>query len=167
MREFFLLTFTNPAYLWSALEAVATSLAAIVIFWQLRRLRQEAVAHKVEGLKYAMEIVGSNDFQDKLQKLNQVLYNGDPFQFGQTLLPIVQGLLQSLEIVDLLIKTGYLEEQFFFRIEGLRLAELSTNIRLLEEGKDTPRFEDQISLYPNGRALLRRADDWMQRLIIK
>lgn len=76
---------------------------------------------------------------------------------------MVQGILQTMEVIDMLISENYLDEDFFFKIEGNRLANLGLQIRIFEEGKDTPRFEEQRRLYPSGRDLLHRAEKWKER----
>jgi hypothetical protein len=153
-------TLIDPSLFWPALEALATLVAAGIIIWQLRRLREETVAHRFEGFRYAMQLISAPEFQEQAASFHELLNRGDPHQFRQSMPPLVHWILRTLEIIDRLIEDGYLEEGFFFRIEGMRLAHLARHIRMMEEGRDTPRFEEQISLYPNGRDLLRRAETW-------
>ena len=156
-------TLTDPSVFWPALEALATAVAAGIIISQLRRLREETVAHRFEGFQYAMELLASSEFQKQAGSFYKLLEKGDPLRLRETLPPLVHWILRTLEIVDRLICDSYLDEDFFFRIEGQRLAHLARHIRMMEEGRDTPRFEDQIRLYPNGRELLRRAEEWDHR----
>ena len=160
MCDFLNATLTDPNIFWPALEAIATAIAAVVIIWQLKNLREETTAHKFEGFRYAMELISSPEFEDQACSFYKLLEQGDAFRFRETLPPLAHWILRTLEIVDKLIKDGYLGEDFFFRIEGKRLANLGRSIRMIEEGRDTPRFEEQIRLYPNGRDLLYRAEAW-------
>ena len=164
MFELIQKTFTDPALFWSGLEAIATLVAALIIIRQLKQLRQDAVAHKFEGFKYAIELLASSEFMGQVGKFQTFLDKGDPFQFKTSLPPLVHWILRTLEIVACLITDKYLDEKFFFRIEGLRLASLAENIRTIEEGNNMPRFEDETRLYPNGRALLHRAEKWKAQL---
>jgi len=158
MCEFIQKTFTDPALFWTALEAITTLFAALIIFWQLKQLRREAVAHKFEGFKYAMELLASSEFIEQCSKFQTSLDERDSFQFTTSLPPIVSRILCTLEIIDCLITDKYLDEKFLFRIEGLKLASLANNIEMIKRGKDMPRFEEEIRLYPNGYELLRRAE---------
>ncbi len=162
MCAFLQSTLNDPSIFWPALEALATVIAAGLIIWQLNRIREESVAHKMEGFKYSMELLSSSEFKDQAGSFYKLLDQGDAFQWVSSLPPLVFWTLRTLEIVDLLIKTKYLDESFFFRIEGRRLANLGIKIRMLEEGRDTPRFEEEIKQYPNGRDLLRRAEVWAE-----
>jgi len=163
MCDFLEKTLTDPNVFWLALEAIATALAAAIIIWQLRRLREETIAHRFEGFRYALELLSSSEFGDQAASFYKLLDQGDPFQFHTTMPPLVHWILRTLEIIDRLIRDEHLDEEFFFRIEGRRLAHLAIRIRMMEEGRDTPRFEAQIRLYPNGRDLLRRAEEWAER----
>jgi hypothetical protein len=163
MCEFFLRTITDPALFWPALEAVATFGAALIIIWQLQQLRREAIVHKFDGFKYALELLAESNFREQVKNFDTLLHGGDAFQFINTMPPVVHWILRTLEIVNALIKDGYLDQEFLFRTEGLRLATLAQDIRLVEEGKDMPKFEEQIRLYPNGRDLLRRAEKWREQ----
>jgi hypothetical protein len=163
MCNFLEKTLTDPNVFWLAIEAIATVVAAIIIIGQLRRLREESIAHRFEGFRYAVELLSSSEFGDQAESFYKLLDHGDPFEFHNSMPPLVHWILRTLETIDRMIRDEYLDEEFFFRIEGRRLAHLAINIRMMEEGHDTPRFEDQIRLYPNGRNLLRRAEEWAER----
>jgi len=164
MCEFIRETISDPSIFWPALEAIATLIAAIVIIYQLKNLREETTAHRFEGFRYAMQLVSSSEFSKQAANFHKLLDHGDPFRFHETMPPVVHWILRTLEIVDRLIKDGYLEEDLFFRVEGKRLATLARDIQMIKEGKDTPRFEEQIRLYPNGWDLLHRAKSWEDNL---
>jgi hypothetical protein len=164
MCNFIYSSLTDPALFWPALEAIATFAAALVIFWQLRQLHREAVAHRFDGFKYAMELLSSSEFTDQVGKFHTFLEQGDPSQFKQALPPLVHWTLRTLEIVNRLITDKYLDEEFLFRIEGLRLASLAEKIKMVEEGDNMPHIEEQIRLYPNGRDLLHRAEKWKNQI---
>ena len=158
--QFLVDTISQPALFWPALEALTTVLAAIVIISELRRSRREAVAHRIDGFKYAMEVLGAEGFRCAVEDFRQTLDGGNPALWHTSLPPVVSRILRSLEIVALLIEQEYLDQGFFFRIESLNLQDLAMRIRVLEEGLDTPRFEEETRLYPRGRELLRRAQEW-------
>ena len=109
-----------------------------------------------------MELLVSPEFKEQAGSFYKLLDQGDAFQWVNSLPPLVFWILRTLEIVDLLVKTKYLDESFFFRIEGRRLANLGIKIAMLEEGRDTPKFEEEVKQYPNGRDLLRRAVTWAE-----
>lgn len=160
MSNFICETLTNPAIFWSALEALATVLALGFIYFEVRRLRRESIAYKVEGFRYAMEIVGSAEFQKLIDEFNYIMDASDMGDWPLKLPGIVRGILRNLEIIASLINSGYMDENLFLRVQGLHLGELGERIRILEEGKDTPHFDYERQIYPNGRALLRKAEEW-------
>lgn len=160
MSKFICETLTNPALFWPALEALATALALVFIYFEVRRLRRESVAYRVQGFRYAMEIVASADFQKLIEEFKITMDASDVGRWPHDLPRIVRGILRDLEIVASLISSGYMDENLFLRVQGLHLGEIGERIRLLEEGKDTPRFDDERQIYPKGRALLRKAEEW-------
>ena len=163
MLEFLGRTVSDPTIFWPALEALATAIAAGIIIWQLRRLREESVAHRFDGFRYAMELLASSEFKEQAGSFFKFLERGDPAQFRQALPPLVHWILRTLETLAQLISDKHLDEDFLFRIEGRRLGHLARHIRMMEDGRDTPRFEDEIRLFPNGRDLLRKAEAWDDR----
>jgi len=163
MCNFIISSLTDPSIFWGAMEAIATLIAASVIIYEFRRLRQENVAHKVEGFQYALKLLEADDFKRYIEGFNFLADSSNAGELRSKMPPIVQGILQTMEIINLLISERYLSEDFFFKIEGIRLANLSEKIRLFEEGKETPQFEEQRRLYPNGRDLLYRAEKWRER----
>lgn len=161
--EFIRRTLTDPSIFWGALEAIATLIAAAIIISELRRARREAVAHKVEGFQYGLKLLESEEFQRYIKAFDFLADNSNAAEWHTNMPLMVQGIFQTMEVIDMLIKEKYLDEDFFFKIEGNRLANLGSRIRMFEEGKETPRFEEQQRLYPNGRDLLHRAERWKER----
>lgn len=162
MCEFIIKTFTDPSIFWGALEAIATLVAATIIIWELRRARQETVAHKIDGFQYALKLLDSEKFEGYIKDFYHLADISNASEWHANMPIRVQGILRTMEVIDKLISDKYLDEDFFFRIEGNRLADIGTRIRIFEEGKDTPRFEEQRLLYPNGRKLLTRAERWKE-----
>jgi hypothetical protein len=160
MINFFAKTISDPAIFWVAIQSIATAIGAVLIFWQLRRLREDKIAHKFDGFKYVVQLLSASEFKENALQFYALLEKGDPFKFQSSLPPHVYSILRTLEIVDYAIKEHYLDESTFFRIEGLRLADLNEKIRVLQEGKDSLSFEDQIRLFPNGMNLLSRSANW-------
>lgn len=160
MSKFIYETLTNPAIFWSALEALATASALGFIYVQVRHLRREAIAYRVEGFRYAMEIVGSADFQKLIEEFNFLMDASNVGRWPHDLPRNVRAILRDLEIIASLISSGYMDENLFLRVQGLHLGDLGERIHILEEGKDSPHFAYERQIYPNGRALLRRAEEW-------
>ncbi|MBV6467496.1 MAG: hypothetical protein PGMFKBFP_02858 [Anaerolineales bacterium] len=163
MCDFIRRTLTDPSIFWTALESLATIFAATIIFYELRRARQETVAHKFEGFQYALRLLASEDFQRYITAFNFLVENRNADKRSTNMPLMVQGILQTLEVVQMLITEKYLDEDLFFKTEGNRLANLGLQIRTLEEEKDMLRFEEQRRLYPNGHKLLVRAEKWKEK----
>jgi hypothetical protein len=156
-------TFQDPATFWQAVEALATTGALIFIFLEIPRLRREAVASRMEGFRYAMDIVGSDPFQKRLDDFRRNMDAGDIGRWPQDMPPIVRALLRDLEIVAALILEKHIDADLFLQVEGLRLGDLGERIRMLEEGKGTPNLQFERELYPKARALLQKAEEWRQQ----
>jgi hypothetical protein len=163
MIDFLRRTLTDPTIFWGALEAIATLVAASIIIYELQRARQETVAHKVEGFQYGLKLLESKEFLDYVNNFEHIADLSNKDLWHRELPSKVHGILQTMEIIAMLISERFLDEDFFFKIEGIRLAKLGMRIRQFEEGQDTPQFIEQQQLYPNGRDLLRRAEKWKEK----
>lgn len=160
MIQFVCRTITDPAIFWPALEAIATVAALTFIYFEVRRLRQDAIASRVQGLRYAMEIVGSKQFYALVEQLNHTLDVSGVEKWPHDLPPIVRGLLKDLEIVASLISNHYLDEDLFLRVNGLLLGAIGERISVVETDKTTGWFERERLVYPDGRELLRKCERW-------
>src|SRR5215211_1357013 len=113
MIEFFCETFTNPAYFWTAVESIATVLALGFIYFEVRRLRHESAARKIDGFRYAMEIVASNEFQKLVDEFRFTMDASNVGTWPHELPRIVRGLLRNLEIIASLIRSDFMDEDLF------------------------------------------------------
>jgi hypothetical protein len=167
MTDFICKTLSDPAIFWPALESIATVLALFFIYLQVRDIRREAVAGRVDGFRYAMEIVAADEFQKLVDEFRHTMDAGNVGDWPHKLPLIVRGILRNLEIVASLIRHDYMDEQLFLQVHGLYLGKLGEQIHMLEEGHDTPRLEFERKTYPGGRALLSKAEEWRNKISAK
>jgi len=160
MLQFLCRSLTDPTVFWPALEAIATTLALVFIYFEVRRVRQESVASRVQGFRYAMEIVGSPEFQDLVRRFNYTMDASNVDKWPHELPQIVREILRNLEIVASLISTRYLDEGLFLRVHGLLLGYIGERVSVVETDKTTKWFEWERQVYPNGRALLKKCEGW-------
>ena len=163
MCDLLIRTINDPAIFWSAVQALATLIAVVIIYIEIRRSKREMTIYKFEGFKYAMDILASKDFVDSVKAFRYLMDAGDTGDWDIKIPVTVHNILKSLDIIAVLIEQNYLDQDFFLRHEGLRLANIDQRLILLETGNRTPKCEYESGLYPKGRDLLRRAEDWKEK----
>lgn len=149
---------------WIALEALAIAAAAIfagvILFVEFPKLRAEATARRIEGFKYAMDVLESDPFIKSYEGFNYLLDHASAGVQQRDLAHAVQSVLKSLDIIGFLIERNYLEEEFFLGQEGFRLGFLGERLSAIETSAAPFGLGNAAKLYPRGRALLHQAEKW-------
>ncbi len=156
MCQFITQTLTNPAIFWSALEAIATVLALIFIYIEIKRLGRESSVHKVEGLKLAAERLETEDFRSSCERIiSEVKRDNDVFPeeiMHTDLVPV----FARLDFISKLIKLGYIDQGVLLHFKGKELFILERMITNLEN-KENSQIPSLKSSYPGGYDLLKAA----------
>ncbi len=108
--------FQDPNMFWSAVgamaqavEAIVVLVSAVVIVFQIRRMKQESLRDRISGLYSALEVIGS----DLLQKVLAEIPQGAEIRGVNW-----DALLDQLDLVALLIERGYTDEKLFLDLKG-------------------------------------------------
>jgi len=124
MIELLKATFANAASFWAAVEALATLGALLVLVIELPKIKHEASRHKVEGLRFAKEVLQSAEFAGAYQVIRDVWKGG-----GDDYPSVIDGFLvtvfSKLDLVATLAEEGYVDK-------GLLLYEFGDDLYLLE-----------------------------------
>jgi hypothetical protein len=161
----------NPALLWAAVEAVATAVAALaaiiaagIIILELRRIRREETSHKLRGYEIATELLKADEFLAAARAIQDDpgpgVTHSDWFDRYP---PLLFRVLRTAEALDFLIQEKHLDEDFLMRLDGYRLGRLAKLVSAIEQSRESPRLRYWSTLYPNGKALLVRAEEWRHR----
>ncbi len=131
--------FQDASVFWAALGAIAQAIeafvvliSAIVVIFQLRRMRQESIRDRIAGLTTAVEVLRS----DVLQKVLQEIPSGANIRGVNW-----NEVLDQLDLIGLLIREGYTDENLFFRLKRHELRLLATYLSehsLLKDADEHP-----------------------------
>ena len=136
MIELLNATTTDAATFWAAVEAIATLGALLVLIIELPKIKREASKHKVEGLKFAREVLQSPEFGGAYQVIRDVWKGG-----GDDYPSVIDGflitVLSKLDLVATLAKEGYVDKRLLLYEFGDDLYMLERFITNFEYRKDT------------------------------
>ncbi len=157
MIEFIRRTLSDPALFWPALEAIATIIGATFIWWQLRRIKQESAAHRVESVKYVTtDHLGTEKFEELHASLKNAR-GSDQQDLGAGIQDAAFELLAIVDVVRVLIDQGYVDKKLLLELMGETLHEVSdymTNFVAMERFRDAAKIP---KIYPETWRLLKEA----------
>lgn len=143
------LNWTAVAALAQTLEAVVVTLSAIIVIYQLRRMRQESIENKVSGVKAAVDVLSSERFRSVSSvAMAETSLHGDNWRF----------LLDQVNLVALLINEKYTDERLLLSLKGHDLAEIESLLRTKPISRDLQ--AELNTKYANAYAFLSRAREW-------
>lgn len=149
----------NSDLFWTALgasaqmlEALVVTVSAIVVVFQVKRMRQESVRDRISGLKTALEVLDSELFRKVVRQA--------------TTGARIQGvnwneLLDQIDLAALLVAQGYTDESLFLKLRG---HELSSIAGYLRKASSTSDFQLDLNIqHPSAQWLLNEAHEWVEK----
>jgi len=154
-------TVSDAGTFWTAVEALATLGALILLLRELPKIKREVSAHKVEGLRFAREVLQSPEFAAAYEVIRDV-WKGGGDKYPKQIDGFIVSAFAKLDLVATLIEEGYVDKR-------LLLYEFGNDLYLLE--RFTTNFEHREGTkIPGVRAtfykaydLLKAAADYSQR----
>lgn len=147
----------------TCLGVLAATVAAIVVVPEFLRIRREETAHQFRGFEIATSLLSSDAFLAAARALQDdpgVSVHPDWFNFYP---PLLHEVLRTAELLDFLIREGHLDEPFLLRLYGYRLGKLAKQVSAVEQSYQSPHLFYWGTLFPKGRALLKRAEEWLSK----
>jgi len=158
---------SGPFLFLAGFEAIATGITAVAalggalfIILELRRIRREGVSHKIRGYEIAVSTMTSPDFLSAARALQEDPGPGVAHDWFDRYPAPLYHVLGGAEIIAFLIEEEYLDEAFLMRLHGYRLSQLARKVSAIEQSRQSPCLIYWATLYPKGKALLERADQW-------
>jgi len=133
------------AVLLQIIQTLFILISAIVVFFQIRQYQKEAVEKKITGLKTAIESLDS----DLFNQVSKQAASGRSIQGVNW-----RKLLNSINLVALLVQEGFTNSQLLLALKGKELFEIGNYIQkngLPDEFKDDldDQFKPSIKLLNN------------------
>jgi hypothetical protein len=142
-------------------EAAVLSPSAPLVIWQLRRLREESIAQKVQALREARDTLDSLIFLDLFAILERGATSG---AYEERVIEVLPQVLAQVDYVALLVHKKYLDRDLLFAYKGIEIAKLANLLDTLGETAEEleePGATDYRQLlasvegsYPHARALI-------------
>lgn len=166
--ELWMNTFKDANTIWAAVEAISTAIAAlvalvgvVVIYKQIKRLRQASIAHHIEGLKYAYEQINTPDFQ-QWEDVVKSAWKDQSEEYPKYAEGEIVSILARLDYLAHLIERDYIPKDLFLYVFGNQLSSIGaafTNFRY----RDKRAFEGARVSYPKGLQLLQDSTTYSQK----
>jgi hypothetical protein len=141
-------TIHNQDLFWAALgalaqtvEALVVLVSAIVVIFQLRRMRQESIRDRIAGLRTAIEILDS----ELLRKVVKEIPTGATIRGVNW-----DEFLDQLDLVALLITEKYTDENLLLKLKGHELYSIAEYLH------GTP-LESDLRKHPGAQWILMKA----------
>jgi hypothetical protein len=109
------LSWTAIGAIAQALQAMVVLASAIVIVYEVKRMRRESIEDRVTGLKLAADILDSGDFA----KVKDAAFSGQSVRGVDW-----QSLFEQINLVALLVDEGYTELSLLLKLKGVQIAML-------------------------------------------
>ena len=145
----------NWGVFWGAVEAIATAGALVFLLFELPKIRRDAAARKVEGLKYAIDQLQANDFQSWCDILRDEWKKGNK-EYPQSIDGYIVSVLFRLDYVGKLAELGYVDKDLLFYTFSYEFPTLEANLRNLES-RDKSQIPNIIAATPYGYNLLKES----------
>ncbi|TET35876.1 MAG: hypothetical protein E3J69_04590 [Anaerolineales bacterium] len=123
-------TFKDANTIWAAVEAISTAIAAlvalvgvVVIYKQIKRLRQASIAHHIEGLKYAYEQIDAPDFRQWTETIKSA-WKDQLEEFPEYVQGEISAILARLDYIGHLIDRDYIPKDLFLYVFGNQLSSI-------------------------------------------
>lgn len=135
---------------WSAFEAIATGaaavIAAIVLFRELPRIRRQKSSLRIEGFRYAKEILDSTPTHSNfsiIKRARQAKSDSDFLALYEALWDV----LKTLNFVARLVDLGYVDKELVFFEYGEDLTATAKYMGTMTRNKDF--YSDVEAMYQN------------------
>ena len=138
---------------WTAIGAIAQAIqaavvlaSAIVIVYEVKRMRRESIENRVFGLKLAIDILDSVEFT----KVTEAALTGRGVRGANW-----RTLLERINLVALMVDQKFTELDLLLKLKGLQLATLDQSIQ-----QDAPAQLKSELTYTPALILLKRAREF-------
>ena len=116
-------TLQDPGVFWAAIgsvsqmiEAVVVLVSAVVIIFQIRRMKQESLRDRISGLHSALEVFSDDLFQKVLTEIpERAEIRGINWEV----------FLDQLDFIGLLVEKGYTDDELLLELKGDELRALA------------------------------------------
>lgn len=149
----------DPILVWTAIgvvtqivQTIFIMITGIVVFFQIRQIRQESIEKKISGLRAALDILDTDLFnQASRQAKEKIVVHG--FKWRR--------LLEDINVVATLVSEKWTDEKLLFMLKGDELAAIGEYIqgnRLPADLKDelTGQYKPAVDLMCRASKLIRR-----------
>jgi hypothetical protein len=129
-----------------AVEALVVLVSAVVVVFQLRRMRQESIRDRIIGLNSALEVFKSDLLRKVLEEIPK-----DAEVRGVNW----DEIFDQLDLIALLIEQGYTDEKLFLKLKGAELRSLGKYIQRFSLSND-------LQKHRGAQQLLNKAHEHMR-----
>jgi hypothetical protein len=161
MSELLNQTFSDASAFWAAIEALATIGALILVLWQLPKVKRELSSHKVEGLRFAREVLQSAEFAAAFEVIRDKWKDGGS-EYPKEADGFIATAFSRLDLLAKLISEGYIDQR-------LLLYEFGDDLYLLErfatsfEHREDSKMPAIKGKFPGAYGLLKDAARYSRR----
>jgi len=146
-------TVKDASVFWAAIEALATLGALFLLIKELPKIKREVSAHKVEGLKFAREVITSAEFVAAYDIIRDA-WKGRGEEYPSQIDDFIVTAFAKLDLVATLIDEGYVDKR-------LLLYEFANDLYMLE--RFTTNFEHRKETKMHGiRGVFPKAYDLLK-----
>ena len=154
-------TMSDAAAFWAALEALATLGALLLLLRELPKIKREASSHKVEGLKFAREVLQSREFVAAYDVIRSVWKSGGD-DYPTEIDGFIVDAFAKLDLVATLAREGYVDKRLLLYEFGNDLYMLERFITNFEYSTDT-KIPGVRGTFPRAYDLLKDAAKYSQK----
>jgi len=154
-------TFTDSATFWSAIEALATLGALVLLMREIPKIKREISSHKIEGLKFAREVLQSSDFENSFKVIKKIWKDGGS-KYPSSIDSHIVEAFSRLDLVATLVEEKYIDENLLLYEFGPDLYLLERFITNFEHREDT-QIHGVRATYPKAYDLLKSASRYSQK----
>jgi hypothetical protein len=143
----------DPILFWTALGAIAQTIAALVVIVSIRSVIPQLKQFRVEGLRVALELLDKNKQFDQVaeEALNNRTIHGVDWD----------NLVEQISLIALLVDEKFTNEKLLFIHKGKQLSAISYFLKTDQVSADVrQKLREE---YPKAFNLLDRAQRWQEK----
>ena len=154
-------TVSDTATFWAAVEALATLGALLLLLRELPKIKHEVSAHKVDGLRFAREVLQSPAFATAYEVVRDAWRESDR-EYPSQIDDFTVATFSKLDLVATLAEEGYVDKRLLLYEFGDDLYNLERFITNFEyrEGTKIPGIRAR---FPKAYDLLKDAAEYSRK----